>query len=363
MKPFSIVMLPGDGVGPECTRAVELALHSLADAFGHEFRFDTHLIGGAAIDAAGDPYPAATRAACEAADAVFLGAVGGPKWDGKTPRPEQGLLALRQHLGLFANLRPVAVLPDLVDASPLKPEVVEGVDMLIVRELTGGLYFGQRTRTEDRATDECVYTVAEIERVAHVAFKAARDRRRKVTSVDKANVIETSRLWRETVSRIHRDHYPDVALEHALVDSMAMHLITRPRSFDVILTENMFGDILSDEASVLSGSIGMLGSASLGQGGPGVFEPIHGSAPDIAGQDLANPNGSLMSAAMLLRHGLGLTDEADVLEAAVKGVLSEGVRTRDLGGHARCSEVAEAVAARIRKLKVHAHPRGSMHWA
>jgi 3-isopropylmalate dehydrogenase len=263
-------------------------------------------------------------------------------------RPEQGLLAVRKSMGLFANLRPMEVKASQVHRSPLKREVVEGADMLIVRELTGGLYFGKQTRTEDTAIDECVYTVAEIERVARVAFEAARKRRNKVTSVDKANVIETSRLWRETVMKLHKAEYSDVELEHNLVDSMAMHLVTRPTAFDVIVTENMFGDILSDLASVLPGSIGLLGSASLGTSGKGLYEPIHGSAPDIAGKDLANPIGTLKSVAMLLRFSLNLLTEADALDAAIDAIVEKGVLTRDLGGTASGSQVSAAINDQIR---------------
>ncbi len=343
-----IVLLPGDGVGPEVTAAARRVLEAVAAWFGLDFAFAEHPIGGAAIDATGEPLPDATRDACLASDAVVLGAVGGPKWDGAATRPEQGLLAIRKAMGLYANLRPVTVDASLADRSPLKREAVEDVDLLIVRELTGGLYFGARTRTADRASDECVYTAAEIERVAHVAFRAAQGRRRKVASIDKANVMETSRLWRETVTRVAAA-YPDVALEHGLVDSCAMRLIQSPKSYDVILTENMFGDILSDEASVLAGSIGLLGSASLGDPGtPGLFEPIHGSAPDIAGRGKANPVGAIRAAASLLRDGLGLTEAGAAVEAAVARVLAEGALTGDLGGSSSTDQVAERIAAAVR---------------
>ena len=307
-KTYNIVLLPGDGVGPEVTRAARDVLRVIGDFYGHHFEFAEHLIGGAAtviiaflcgmaaflrlrpdfrartrvgrlgmgIHETGEPLPEATRAACVASDAVLLGAVGGPKWDGGKARPEQGLLAIRKAMGLFANLRPLQVSPVLAHRSPLKKEIVEGVDLIVFRELTGGVYFGEKTRTADRATDLCEYTVPEIERVTRAAFQTAQQRRGKVTSVDKANVMETSRLWREVVTRIHAEEFPDITLEHALVDSMAMHLIRKPRDYDVILTENMFGDILSDEISVLGGSIGLLPSASLGSSGPGLFEPIHG---------------------------------------------------------------------------------------
>jgi 3-isopropylmalate dehydrogenase len=348
MGTFNIVVLPGDGIGPEVAAAGVSALKVIGEVYGHTFNFDEKRIGGIAIDTDNNPYPEETDKACLAADAVLLGAVGGPKWDLGKMRPEQGLLAVRKSMGLFANLRPMEVKASQVHRSPLKREVVEGADMLIVRELTGGLYFGKQTRTEDTAIDECVYTVAEIERVARVAFEAARKRRNKVTSVDKANVIETSRLWRETVMKLHKAEYSDVELEHNLVDSMAMHLVTRPTSFDVVVTENMFGDILSDLASVLPGSIGLLGSASLGTSGKGLYEPIHGSAPDIAGKDLANPIGTLKSVAMLLRFSLNLLTEADALDAAIDTIVEKGVLTKDLGGTASGSQVSQAINEQIR---------------
>jgi 3-isopropylmalate dehydrogenase len=348
MGSFNIVVLPGDGIGPEVAAAGVSALKVIGEVYGHTFNFDEKRIGGIAIDTDNNPYPEETDKACLAADAVLLGAVGGPKWDLGKMRPEQGLLAVRKSMGLFANLRPMEVKASQVHRSPLKREVVEGADKLIVRELTGGLYFGKQTRTETSATDECVYTVAEVERVARVAFEAARKRRNKVTSVDKANVIETSRLWRETVMKLHKAEYSDVELEHNLVDSMAMHLVTRPTSFDVVVTENMFGDILSDLASVLPGSIGLLGSASLGTSGKGLYEPIHGSAPDIAGKDLANPIGTLKSVAMLLRFSLNLLTEADALDAAIDTIVEKGVLTKDLGGTASGSQVSQAINEQIR---------------
>ncbi len=362
-RTYEIVVLPGDGVGPEVTHAAQAVLTVVGDFFGHKFRFREHLIGGAAIDATGDPLPPETVSACLAADAVLLGAVGGPKWDGGARRPEEGLLGLRKAMGLFANLRPLQVSPVLAHRSPLKKEIVEGVDLIVFRELTGGIYFGEKTRTADRATDLCVYTVPEIERIARAAFKTAQLRRGKVTSVDKANVMETSRLWREVVTRIHAEEFPRIELEHALVDSMAMHLIRKPREYDVILTENMFGDILSDEISVLGGSIGLLPSASLGAGGPGLFEPIHGSAPDIAGQDRANPVGTILSAALMLRHSLGLEDEAGSVEAAVAAVLSAGAVTRDLGGTLGTRAAANAVIDGLRAIHWAAAHRIQMHWA
>ena len=352
MSTFNITVLPGDGIGPEVAAAGVSALKTIGDVYGHTFNFEEKRIGGIAIDTDNNPYPEDTDRACLASDAVLLGAVGGPKWDLGKMRPEQGLLAVRKSMGLFANLRPMEVTASQVHRSPLKAEVVEGADMLIVRELTGGLYFGKQTRTEDRASDECVYTVAEVERVARVAFEAARKRRNKVTSVDKANVIETSRLWRETVIKLHKAEYADVELEHNLVDSMAMHLVTRPKSFDVVVTENMFGDILSDLASVLPGSIGLLGSASLGAPkngqSKGLYEPIHGSAPDIAGKDLANPIGTLKSVSMMLRFSLNLMREADALDAAIAAIVEKGTLTRDLGGTSSGSEVAKAITDQIR---------------
>jgi 3-isopropylmalate dehydrogenase len=341
----SIAVLPGDGIGPEITAPTLEVLSRLGD-----FAFAEHPFGGASIDAHGTALTDDTLAACRAADAVLLAAVGGPRWDTtdpSAPRPEQGLLGLRKALGLYANLRPVRAVAALLEASPLRREVVEGTDLLVVRELTGGIYFGEKTRTDRQATDLCVYTVGEIERIARIAFGAARAR---VTSVDKANVLETSRLWREVVRRVHSEEFPHIELEHALVDSTAMKLVTAPRHFDTILTENMFGDILSDEASVMTGSLGLLPSASIGDGGVGgvgVFEPVHGSAPDIAGQGIANPLAMFLSAAMMLRHGLGRQAEAAALESAVDRALDDGLRTRDLGGNAGTAEATQAVLAHL----------------
>jgi 3-isopropylmalate dehydrogenase len=337
-----IAVLPGDGIGPEITAPTLDILSHLG-----EFTFAEHPFGGASIDAYGTALTDETLAACRAADAVLLAAVGGPKWDTtdpSAPRPEQGLLGLRKELGLYANLRPVRAVEALIDSSPLRREVVQGTDLLVVRELTGGIYFGEKTRSEDMASDLCVYSAEEIERIARTAFNAARSR---VTSVDKANVLETSRLWREVVSRVHGEEFPNVELEHALVDSTAMKLVTAPRHFDVILTENMFGDILSDEASVMTGSLGLLPSASVGGSGPGLFEPVHGTAPDIAGQGIANPLAMFLSAAMMLRHGLGRQAEAAALESAVDRALDEGLRTRDLGGNASTAEATQAVLAHL----------------
>jgi 3-isopropylmalate dehydrogenase len=338
----TIAVLPGDGIGPEITAPALDLLSRLGD-----FAFSEYEFGGASIDAHGTALTDDTLAACRAADAVLLAAVGGPKWDTtdpSAPRPEQGLLGLRKELGLYANLRPVRAIDALLDASPLRRDVVERTDLLVVRELTGGIYFGEKTRTESSASDLCVYTTEEVERIARVAFGAARS---KVTSVDKANVLETSRLWREVVHRVHAQEFPQIELEHALVDSTAMKLITAPRHFDVILTENMFGDILSDEASVVTGSLGLLPSASIGAGGPGLFEPVHGSAPDIAGQGIANPLAMFLSAALMLRHGLGREREAAALESAVDRALDEGLRTPDLGGTASTAEATEAVLAHL----------------
>jgi 3-isopropylmalate dehydrogenase len=333
MTHFTIAVLPGDGIGPEVTAEAERVLEAVRDRFDVDIALAHFAIGAAAVAAAGDPLPAGTRAAVLSADAVLLGAVGDPSLD-QAPRhlrPEAGLLALRALLGVYANLRPVAVHAVLADRSPLKPDRLRGVDLLIVRELTGGLYYGEpRGREETRAVNTLVYSVGEIERVARVAFESARARRRLVTSVDKANVLEVSQLWRDVVTRVGRD-YPDVRLEHLYVDFAAMKLVAEPAAFDVLLTENMFGDILSDEAAVLVGSLGLLPSASLGEG-PGLFEPIHGSAPGIAGQGIANPLGAIASAAMLLRHGLGLAAAAAVIDRAIHAVLAEGYRTRDIAG-------------------------------
>jgi 3-isopropylmalate dehydrogenase len=328
-----IAVLAGDGIGGEVTAEAERALGALAARFGHSFRFEAALLGGAAIDATGEALPAATLALCRAADAVLLGAVGGPKWSDPNAkvRPEQGLLQLRKALGLFANLRPVVPHPAVLDASPIKADLLRGVDIMVVRELTGGIYFGDKHRTATEATDVCRYTVEEIERVVRLAAGLARKRRRKLTSVDKANVLETSRLWRSTVERLLPAEFPDLSFEHMLVDSAAMHLLRRPRDFDVIVTENMFGDILTDEASMLAGSMGLLPSASLGAGTRGgLFEPIHGSAPDIAGRGIANPYAAILSAAMLLRYSLGLETEAAALEAAVSKAVVSGALPADL---------------------------------
>jgi 3-isopropylmalate dehydrogenase len=336
-----IVTLPGDGIGPEILGPATRVLDAVGD-----FSYEEHVFGGASIDAHGAALTDETLAACKGADAVLLAAVGGPKWDTTDPhkpRPEQGLLGLRKGLGLYANLRPVRPLEALYDASPLKREIIERTDLLVVRELTGGIYFGEKTRSETAASDQCLYDVAEIERIARTGFQAARSR---VTSVDKANVLETSRLWREVVARVHSQEFPNIELEHLLVDNAAMRLIAAPRHFDVLLTENMFGDILSDEAAMLTGSIGLLPSASLGNPSPptpGVFEPVHGSAPDIAGQGIANPLAMFLSAALMLRHGLSREEDAARIESAVDRALEAGLRTGDLGGTATTAEATRAV--------------------
>ena len=346
----NIILLPGDGIGPEVVMETVRVLETLASRHGHQFQFEKRLIGGCAIDDSGVALADATLADCKKAGAVLLGAVGGPKWDNPSAavRPEQGLLALRKGLGVYANLRPVKVHPRLVNASPLKPEKLVGVDLVVVRELTGGLYFGKpqgRSMVDghERAVDTLEYQDFEIQRVVKIAFDLARGRRKKVTSVDKANVLESSRLWRKIANEVHQE-YPDVTLEHMLVDTASMRLVTSPASFDVVVTENMFGDILTDEASVLAGSMGMLPSASLGAAGsPGLYEPIHGSAPDIAGKGIANPLGTILSAAMMLRYSFHLETEAALLEAAVERSVDAGQVTADLGGSLSTRQAADEV--------------------
>jgi 3-isopropylmalate dehydrogenase len=345
----AITVLGGDGIGPEVAAEGVRCLTAVAQRFGHQFNLTPHPFGGAAIDLSGEPLPRTTLDACLASDAILLGAIGGPKWsapDAKV-RPETGLLGLRKALGTFANLRPVTIHPALRDASTLRPEVLEGVDLMFVRELTGGIYFGEKTRTADQATDLCTYTVAEVERVTRVACRLAHGRRGKVTSIDKSNVLETSRLWREVCTRVVRTEFPEIQLEHMLVDSAAMHLIRRPRDFDVLLTENMFGDILTDEASMLAGSLGLLPSASLGDGRRGLYEPIHGSAPDIAGKGIANPYGTLLSVALLLRHSLQLHEEAALVEKAVTQAINEGACTPDIAVAGSRSLGTREVGARV----------------
>jgi 3-isopropylmalate dehydrogenase len=356
---FAIALLPGDGIGPEIIAEARRVLTAVSELSDVRFTFEEGLIGGAAIDATGSALPDETIALCRRSDAVLLGAVGGPKWDNPSAkvRPEQGLLAIRRALGLYANLRPVLPHPSLIDASPLRPERLAGVDLVVVRELTGGIYFGEKGLEElaggaQRARDLCVYETSEIERIVRVAGELARLRRGQVTSVDKANVLETSRLWRRVTTRVMAEEFPDVKLDHVLVDSCAMHLVTNPSRFDVIVTENMFGDILTDEAAVLTGSIGLLPSASLGAAATtgtrmGLYEPIHGSAPDLVGRHSANPVGTILSAAMMLRHSLGREAEARLIEIAVAEAIRDGVRTRDLGGHASTREMADAVIARL----------------
>ena len=335
----TIVMLPGDGIGPEIVLQARRVLEVIARRFGHAFEMPEHLIGGCAIDSCGDPLPEKTLSACRDSNAILLGAVGGPKWDdpkAKT-RPEAGLLRIRKELGLFANLRPTKTWDELLDASPLRREIVQGTDILFVRELTGGLYFGESGRRDHPSGEEAwnvmIYSTGEIERVVRVAADAARKRRGKLTMVDKANVLEVSRLWRQVSERLVKTEYPDLQYNVVLVDAMAMHLISKPREFDVVVTENLFGDILTDEASMLPGSLGLLPSASIGASGPGLFEPIHGSAPDIAGKNVANPLATILAAAMMLRYSMAMNSEADVIEDAVNRVLKAGHRTKDIAGN------------------------------
>ena len=347
-----IVLLPGDGIGPEVVRAACVVLEHAAKQDGLELAFETRLIGGAAIDASGSALPDETLQACQHADAVLLGAVGGPKWDDPTAkvRPEQGLLGLRRALGLYANIRPVRPHPALAAASPLKSERLDGVDLVFVRELTGGLYFGKRGREKieggERAFDTLEYTDGEVRRVVRLAFRLASERKKRVTSIDKANVLESSRLWRQTATAVAKE-FPSVTLEHQLVDSAAMRLVTTPAAYDVVVTENMFGDILTDEAAVLAGSLGLLPSASLGDGTVGLYEPIHGSAPDIANRGIANPIGTIASAALLLRHSLAAPATAARIERAVDRVIADGLRTADLGGTLGTDELTRAVVERL----------------
>ena len=352
----NIVLLPGDGIGPEITEQAAKVLTATADRFGHEFNFSSHLIGGIAIDQCGDPLPDETTAACKASDAVLLGAVGGPKWDDPSAktRPEFGLLKIRKELQLFANLRPIRLFDELADASPLRQDIIQGTDILFFGELTGGIYFGQSGRSgsgpDEAAFQSMIYSVPEVERIVRLAANAARERDNRLTSVDKANVLEPSRLWRQVASRVMEEEFSDVEYDVVLVDAMAMHLINRPRDFDVVVTGNMFGDILTDEASMLPGSLGMLPSASLGADGPGLYEPIHGSAPDIAGRGIANPLATILAAAMLLRHSLGQNDEADAIEAAVAKVLADGLRTVDIARGAPSIGTQEMGSAVIDRL-------------
>ena len=348
---FHIALLPGDGIGPEVVAESRKVLSRLASLDDFDLSFSQHPVGGIAIDASGDPLPESTLEACRRADAILLGAVGGPKWDdpeAKT-RPEAGLLALRKDLGLYANLRPIKAHDELISGSPLRADVVRGVDILFFRELTGGIYFGAQSLSDDGLTARSVmeYSQGEVRRIVRLAAAAARRRSGKLTSVDKANVLEVSRLWRRVAATTVKEEFPDLEYEVVLVDAMAMHLIARPRDFDVVVTGNMFGDILTDEGSMLPGSMGLLPSASLGDAGPGLYEPIHGSAPDIAGTGAANPLASILSAAMALRHSLGLTEQAEAIERAVDTVLNAGLRTADIAQGASwltTSQMGDAVA-------------------
>jgi 3-isopropylmalate dehydrogenase len=352
MRTVTVVALPGDGIGPEVVSEARRIVDAVVVDHDLAITWQEHTVGGASIDLHGTALTDDVLEACKRSDAVLLGAVGGPKWDTtdpNKPRPEQGLLGLRAGLGLFANLRPVCPFPALYDASPLRRERIEGTDLLVIRELTGGIYFGKRGRDGDTAYDTCLYSKDEVRRVAEWAFRAAAGRRGKVTSVDKANVLESSRLWRETVLEVAEGH-PGIELEHMLVDNAAMQLVARPSDFDVIVTENMFGDILSDEAAMITGSIGMLQSASLGDGGPGLYEPVHGSAPDIAGQGIANPIATCLSAAMMLRYSLDCAAGADRIDAAVATLLEAGHRTRDLGGDLTTTQVGDVLMAEVARV-------------
>jgi len=349
-----IVLLPGDGIGPEIVEQARQVLVALGSRFGHDFSFSSHLIGGIAIDTCGDPLPQETVDACRSASAILLGAVGGPKWDDPSAktRPEAGLLRIRKELGLFANLRPIKLFDELADASPLRAEIIRGTDILFFRELTGGIYFGESGCSgegdDETAFQSMTYSRREVKRIVRMAATAARQRSNRLTSVDKANVLEPSRLWRRAAAEVMTQEYPDVNYDVVLVDSMAMHLINRPADFDVVVTGNMFGDILTDEASMLPGSLGMLPSASLGESGPGLYEPIHGSAPDIAGKGIANPLATILASAMMLRHSLSMNEEADAIEAAVAGVLADGLRTSDLArGDSASSIGTEAMGAAV----------------
>jgi 3-isopropylmalate dehydrogenase len=347
-----IAVIAGDGIGPEVVAEGTRVLERVAKKYGHEFQMNAAPFGGAAIDLTGDPLPRPTLDECLAADAVLLGAIGGPKWGPSSPvRPEQGLLRIRRELGVYANLRPIKLHPALRDSSAIKPEVLDGVDLVFVRELTGGIYFGEKTRTATTATDLCSYSVSEIERITRVAGRLANARRKKVWSIDKSNVLETSRLWREVAERVIKTEFPGVSIEHMLVDSAAMHLIRRPRDFDVLVTENMFGDILTDEGAMLASSLGVLPSASIGDGRRGLYEPIHGSAPDIAGKGIANPVGTILSVAMLLRHSLGLETEAAAVEAAVNRAIDDGARTADIAEKGRAAistrQMGDAILAAL----------------
>jgi len=352
----TLVLLPGDGIGPEIVEQARGVLVAVADRFGHSFDFSSQLIGGIAIDETGDPLPSATLDACGSADGILLGAVGGPKWDDPSAetRPEAGLLKIRKELGLFANLRPIKMFDELAAASPLRQDIIAGTDILFFRELTGGIYFGPSGRSgegdEESAYQSMVYTAGEVRRIVRLAAEAARGRRGHLVSVDKANVLQPSRLWRRVAAEVMADEFADIRYDVVLVDAMAMHLINRPKDFDVVVTGNMFGDILTDEASMLPGSLGMLPSASIGESGPGLYEPIHGSAPDIAGQDVANPLATILAAAMMLRHSLRLEAEADAVEKAVAAALADGLRTADIAGKAKPASTAAMGAAVLERL-------------
>lgn len=347
---FHIVTLPGDGIGPEIMSGTLEVLTALSEKYNFDYDLTEHLMGGSAIDATGSPLPEATLTACQQADAVLLAAIGGPKWQDPNNRPEHGLLKLRKSLGLFANIRPTRVSEHTVNLSPLKADIVAQTDLVIVRELTSGIYFGTPSHWDaHEAVDTLTYTVGEIERLAHEAFKLAQQRRKKLTSVDKENVLSSSKLWRQTINRI-AEQYPDVTVEHLLVDACSMHLLKRPTDFDVIVTENLFGDILSDEASMLPGSLGLSPSASFSESGPALYEPIHGSAPDIAGQNKANPFGMLLSLAMCLRNSAQRDDMATWLETAVDTLIAQNITTPDLGGQATTTEIFEALQSRIKEV-------------
>lgn len=347
---FRIVTLPGDGIGPEIMSGTLEVLAALSEKYNFDYDVTEHLMGGSAIDATGSPLPETTLTACQQADAVLLAAIGGPKWQDPNNRPEHGLLKLRKSLGLFANIRPTRVSEHTVNLSPLKADIVAQTDLVIVRELTSGIYFGTPSHWDaHEAVDTLTYTVGEIERLAHEAFKLAQQRRKKLTSVDKENVLSSSKLWRQTINRI-AEQYPDVTVEHLLVDACSMHLLKRPTDFDVIVTENLFGDILSDEASMLPGSLGLSPSASFSESGPALYEPIHGSAPDIAGQNKANPFGMLLSLAMCLRNSAQRDDMATWLETAVDTLIAQNITTPDLGGQASTTEIFEALQSRIKEV-------------
>ena len=342
-----IVALPGDGIGAEIMDSALKILAEIMVQDNLDFDIERFAFGGAGIDEQGDPLPESTLKACEKADAILLGAIGGPKWDNAAKRPEQGLLGLRKALGLFANIRPISVPDSVVHLSPLKEENVRGVDFVVVRELTGGIYFGEKKLGETEASDHCTYSKTEIQRIIRKAFEIARTRNKKVTSVDKANVLATSKLWRQTAEEVAQE-FPDCTLEHQLVDSAAMVMIQKPKAFDVIVTENLFGDILSDEASVIPGSLGMMPSASHSESGPSLYEPIHGSAPDIANQNIANPMSMILSVAMMLRQSFGLENSAQKIEAACDYVMNQGILTTDLGGQATTTEFTEAIIKELR---------------